>query len=293
MLHAHPRPIAFLVFFPLVFATAALAAEPPLALPEMTPAVRRESGRLSFELLPKSFQKNPQLEMTVVTEFTDYGRTLPEATAEKPVYYLGVATGLTERGNPVAGTHPPAQNYLGRLLQHSLTTNGFLAADKTHRPTLTLFFHWGEHMPMDYDERQLFPEKAFHNLLERATLVGGRTFQRQLSQRIVYGDGPGDHSARNEFLTSQASGDLYFVVVSAYDYAALVHGQRKLVWRSNLTVAATGVSMTDALPGLILTAGPYFGRPTPDSEILFRHVKRDVIQLGPAKVIETDVPLKK
>lgn len=267
------------------------AAEPPLAIPDLGPAVRRQSGRLSFELLPKSFQKNPQLEMTVVTEFSDYGKTLPEASPEKPAYYLGVNTGFLERGESVAGLHPPDPNYLGRLLQRALQANGFLAADKTHPPTLALFFHWGAHSAMDYDLSALFPDKAYREMLERAVLVGGHSFQKSLIRRLSYGELQIDPTAKLDFLRSQAGSDLYFVVVSAYDYEALRRKERKLVWRTNLTVAATGVAMADSLPALVLTGGPYFGRPVPEAEILLRTVKRGVVHLGPSQVIETDAAL--
>lgn len=276
------------LLFALIAATA--LAEQPLPLPEMGPAVRRQTGRLSFELLPKSFQKNPQLEMTVVTEFTDFGHTLPVASPEHPVYYVGVSTGYQERGESI-GVHPPDPNYLGRLLRHALAAQGFLAADKTHPAALVLFFHWGAHTTMDAETRGLFPEKAYRALLERATLVGGRAFQRSLSHKLTYGELQADVSGRLEFLQAQATSDLYYAVVSAYDYAALRRGERKLAWRTNLTVDATGIAMVDSLPALVLTGGPFFGKPTPDAEILFRTVHRGKVELGPAKVIEADVPL--
>jgi hypothetical protein len=284
-----PPTFRLLAFFALV--VGATAAEPALPLPEMSPAVRRESGRLSFELLPKAFQKNPQLEMTVVSELTPYGRTLPPASPARPVYYLGVNSGLLERGDGVAGDHPPDANYLGRLLATALRTNGFLPATNLHHATQVLFFHWGTHYAMDFDMRALFPEKAYRELLERAGLVGGTSFKQSLVRQISYGETIVDPSAKRDFLASQASSNLYFIIVSAYDYAALAHKDRRLIWRANLTVAAAGVSMTDSLPALVLTGGPYFGRDLPESEILFRRVQRGVVGLGPARVIENDVPL--
>lgn len=268
-----------------------LSIAAPLPLPEMGPTFRRKAGRLSFELLPKAFQKNPRLEMTVVTEFTPYGRTLPTATPEHPVYYIGSNSGFLERGDPIGGLHPPDPNYLGRVLRRALDSASFRAADQTHPPTLALFFHWGSHAAMDFEMRGLFPEKAYRERLERAVLVGGHEFQRMLINQYAYGELPVEAISRMDFLRAQATSDLYFVVVSAYDYDALRQGQRRLVWRTNLTVSAHGVAMVDSLPALILTGAPYFGQRTEGAEILFRRVHRGVVTLGDTEVVASDVPL--
>lgn len=283
------RCISFSVF--LALASDATAAGPELAIPEMGPAMNRDSSGFSFELLPKSFQKNPQLEMTVISELTDLGRTLPLTTPEHPVYYFGVNSGFVARGEVVGGEHPPDSNYLGRLLERTLRANGFLAADKTHPPTQTLFFHWGSHAAMDQEMRATFPEKYHQQVLERAVLVGGRSFRKEMSDRINYGDNIAYHTSKIDFLTEQAATDLYYIIVSAYDFNALKRGDRQLLWRANLTVAAAGVSMTDSLPALVLTGGPFFGRDLKESEILFRRVQRGVVELGPTKVLEANVPV--
>ena len=144
---------------------------------------------------------------------------------------------------------------------------------------------------MDREERTEFPVKYYQQLLERAVLVGGQSFRKSLSQRLSFGDTILDHAAKLDFLTDQASDDLYFVMVSAYDFAALKQRQRRLIWRANLTVSARGVSMTDSLPALVLTGAPYFGRDLKESEILFRNVRRGVVELGPSKIIESSMPL--
>lgn len=268
------------------------AADPQLPLPVMsTPSNQLESGRFNLNFLPKAFQRNPELEMTAVCELTDYGRTLPVASPQAPVYYVGHSTGFQQRGDSVGGEHPPTDSYLGRVLAHSLAKAGFLPASRSHPPTLVLMFHWGSHNAMDRELAAMFPELANRQRLERAVLVGGRKFETSIARRLEFGDSIVDHAAKNDFLTDQASQSLYFVIVSAYDLPALARGQRQLVWRASLTANAIGVSMTDSLPALILTSAPFFGRDLAEPEILFRTVKRGVVEYGPLNVIEADVPV--
>ncbi|ACB74623.1 hypothetical protein Oter_1338 [Opitutus terrae PB90-1] len=249
-----------------------------------------ESGWRGFWLLPKSFQQNPELEMTVFSEVTDLGRSLPTATPEEPVYYVGHNGGFTERGDHM-GERPPAANYLGQVLRHALTTNGYQPATAQHPASLLLIFHWGSHHAMDREMRVMFPELSRRHFLERAKLVGGRRFESSVSRRISFGDFLTDHTADVEFLADQANLGVYFAVVSAYDLASHRQGRRQLVWRTSLTVNTSGVSMVDTLPALILTAAPSFGRDMRAPDVVCRRVRRGVVEYGPPVVVESDVSL--
>lgn len=265
------------------------AADSGLPLPVMSrPA--KESGWLGFSLLPKAFQRNPSLEMTVISQLTDFGRSLPPPSADRPVYYIGHNHGYQARGDTM-GEHPPQADYLGRVLQHALASNGFRPATRQHPPTLLLIFHWGSHNAMDFTMRRMFPELARRHMLERSILVGGRRFESSIARRMSFGDFPTDHTTDNDFLTYQANEGLYFAVVSAYDVAEMQQGRRQLVWRASLTVNTQGVSMTDALPALILSGGPSFGRDMSRPEIVLRRVRRGVVEYGAPTVLESDVPL--
>lgn len=265
------------------------AADSSLPLPVMTKPAG-ENGWLGFSLLPKAFQRNPQLEMTVISELTEYGRSLPPASPDRPVYYVGHNTGFTQRGD-IVSDYPPDTNYLGRLLRHALQTNGYLPATQKHPPTLMLIFHWGAHNAMDREMRLMFPELARRHTLERSILVGGRRFESSVARRMSYGDFLTDHTTDDEFLIYQANAGIYFAVISAYDVRPPDGAKRRLVWRASLTANTSGVSMTDTLPALLLSAAPIFGRDMPRPEVVLRRVRRGVVEYGPATVVETDVPL--
>ena len=93
-------------------------------------------------------------------------------------------------------------------------------------------------------------------------------------------------SEKNEFLVDQAVSDVYYVVASAYDYAALAKQERRLLWRTRMTVAASGVSEEQTLPTLIATAAPFFGREMTEPSIFAKRAVRDGhVELGTPTVV--------
>ena len=92
-----------------------------------------------------------------------------------------------------------------------------------------------------------------------------------------------ERDAKTRQLVEDSFGSCYFVIVSAFDYAAFSRGERRLLWRSTLTVNASGISMDDGLPELIHTAAPHFGKATEGAITLSRKISRDgQVEAGPA-----------
>ena len=273
----------------LGFAAVTAPATEPLPLPSMGSPQYDGEYKFEFALIPKAFQKNPRIEMTVFCELTDYGRTLPEVTPQNPAYYIARDSGLQEFGLSVGGSHPPDAKYLEKVVQRALSGNGYLPAGPgERRPTLVLFLSWGCYYSFDHEDRLKFPELALHHDLERSLLVGGQKYERNFAG--LYSGLPTLYrSQKQEFMDYQARNDLYFVVVSAYDHDALAHGQRRLVWRARMTANTRGVAMDETLPPLVLTAGPYFGRDMKEAEAVTRPVRRGVVTLGPLEVVEQNV----
>lgn len=84
----------------------------------------------------------------------------------------------------------------------------------------------------------------------------------------------------------------FFVIASAYDYAALVKGQRHVLWRTKMTVNSLGVNMLETVPPLIASAGPYFGHETETPVVINKRVSRDgKVEVGTPTVVP-DPPVK-
>jgi hypothetical protein len=302
-------------------ATAAAAA--PVPAPAATP--KNSQSDWVFELLPKSLQKNPRLELTVITEMTDEGKKLPPVSSAQPAYFESFSAGFRQLGHAPGNEHTLKQEDIEKLLVRSLASNGYLPAERpAHAPSLLIIYTWGSHnllLEADDENPSLSPTQLAANILDRAALVGGQKFAAKLLDLFEQADAmsyassahvpPGGQpvitpemqefmnpvsmfkraDSKNEFLVDQAANDVYYVVASAYDYGSVTKHQRRLLWRTRMTVAAQGVSQEQSLPTLVLTAAPYFGKDMADPEILSRRTMREgTVEIGTPVVVESNVP---
>jgi hypothetical protein len=263
-------------------------------IPESEQPLVKKPGGFRLELMPKAFASNPQIEMTVYSERTEHGRTLPEASPEHPAYYVAQDQGYQPMGSTKVHEHPPTPEQIETLLQGVLEKRGFLPArELTHPPTLALVYYWGSHAGIDFREVLEMPELMYlreRDILQRARLVGGKSLVEKISRQMAYGTPLTERTAKEEHLRYQMENDLYYVVVSAYEFTPLAKGERKLVWRTTLTVNDQGLSMKETLPPLIISAMDFFGRDTGASVALERRVSRGSVTLGPLVIIGEATP---
>lgn len=270
--------------------TPGLSAQTPPVAPASEPNAAHplpRSGDFVFNLLPKAFQRHPSLEMTVNTEVTAVGRLARPVSPSAPVYYVAQSAGFKPLGTPTGGEKSPPPAALERAMTQALAANGYLPSTQpAQRPTLVVIYYWGSHNKLDRDTAEQFPELAAKHDLERATLVGGKKYAAQLARRQEWGDSLVDHTALKDYVHDQSTDDLYFVVASAYDYAAAARNERRVIWRTTMTVNARGVSMTESLAPLIATAAPFFGVETPEPAIASRNISRDGrVEIGTPTVV--------
>jgi hypothetical protein len=275
----------------------------------------------NFELIPKAFQRNPKLDMTVITEMTDAGKKLPPVSPQAPAYYVAHSGGYRAVGEH-AGQPPFPAAETEHLLKTTLSQRGYHPASPEHPPSLLIVYVWGPHnypdVPDDAAAADASQDVVLQNVLDRAALVGGDKFAAELgkavSDRVANYETLPSHggeglsaaaalyemnqrmdpvkmlankSAKNEFLITQAGDDCYYVVASAYDYRSVAENHRQLLWRTRMTVNARAVAQAQALPTLIATAGPYLGREMTEPEVLVkRALDRGQVEIGQPKVVE-------
>lgn len=303
----------------LVSATMGLAADSGAAPPTKVP--KKASSEWVFELLPKSMQKNPRLDLTVITEMTEAGKKLPPVTVQSPAYFELFSPGPKHLGHSQGNEVTPKLEEIERLLKRALATNGYLpAAPPSLPPSLLILYTWGSHSLLtegDDENPVLSGNQVARNLLDRAALVGGEKFAKNLLDLFTQADAmslasgartaPGSEpvitpelaefmnpvsmfkraSAKNEFLVDQAASNVYYVVASAYDHRSVTEKKRLLLWRTRMTVAAEGVSQVQSLPTLVLSAAPYFGREMTEPEILSKRALREgTVEIGTPTVVE-------
>jgi hypothetical protein len=314
-------------FASLFVLSAALAADQaPVAA--KAPAAAPSKSQWVFSLLPKSMQKNPDLDLTVITEVTEEGKKLPPTSPEHPAYYVAQPAGFVQVGDTYGNEKSLRPDEVEHLLKKALAANGYLpAAPAAQPPSLVVIYFWGSHNVFDSTDESRSADSVVRNILDRAALVGGDKFARELATLFRQADdlasanqtlsgaalgidpvlGPAQmaffdpvnlfklRSTKNEFLVDQASDDCYYVVASAYDYAAIANKQRKLLWRTRMAVNSRGVSQGQSLPMLIASAAPYFGRDMAEPEILTRRANEEHIVIGTPTVVElpAGAPAKK
>jgi hypothetical protein len=273
-----------------------------------------------FHLFPKAAQKNPTLELTVITEMTEAGKKLPPVSAQSPAFFQAHSLGYKQLGDVSAGEKTLKPGEIERVLLRSLATSGYQPARlPAQPPSLVIFYYWGAHSVLnegDPENPALSVEQMRRNLLDRAALVGGAKFAKELLALLQETDAfataanvqlaPGGappippgalafanpvnlfklRSTKNELLLNQIAGDVYYVVASAYDYQSVVANQKVLLWRTRMTVSARGVSQEQSLPALLLSAGPFFGREMKEPEIISkRAVREGNVEMGTPTVV--------
>ena len=311
--------------------SVALAENGPPSVPPAKASAPAKSQWV-FSLLPKSLQRNPILDLTVITEVTEEGKKLPPVSPDHPAYYIAQAAGYVQVGDSYGGEKTLPPDEFDRILKKSLATNGYLPAKPPAQPpTLAVIYYWGSHNLLNPTDDSFSADLVARNILDRAALVGGAKFARELATLFEQADalalanqpahtddsgnaigggpvlGPAQlaffnpvylfklRNSKNEFLVDQASDDCYYVIASAYDYAAFAHQQKKLLWRTRMTVNSRGVSQVQTLPTLIASAAPYFGRDMAESEIMSKRAREGEITIGTPTVVEmpTAAPTKK
>jgi hypothetical protein len=264
-------------------------------------------GEMVFSLLPRPFQKDPRIDIAVITEVTPEGRKHPSPTAARPAYYEPVATGYHDEGQGFSSQRTLAVATLQKDLEAAMTRSHFLVADRAHPPTLVVFFVWGSANGLDpsHSSDGLLDDTGaedlgHQNLLARARLVGGTKFAHDYQAVLNEEDlrkatgmkGPGPlerfldrDSGTTRQLVEQSKADCFYVVASAYEKESIVHPPRKLLWRSSMTADSLGVSIEQTLPTLIVAGGPYFGRDMSGPATLAGH-------LVPAGKVEIGTPVQ-
>lgn len=290
----------------LVAVTAtAFAADPAQPKPE------HDGFRLS-DLLPRSLQRNPRLQVSVLTEMSPEGKAVTAPDPAHPAYYAVWDGGLVEAGDVIAGERPPNRDRLETMMKHALAVSGYLPASKEHPPTIVIHYRWGVYnhltsLPMaqfptegqdnaeadtsspsaDVPTDDLEDPAVRRNLMARASLVGGLDFARKLLQAADRGliEQFRLEDPRYEDLVEMALGDLYFVVAVGYDAQSARQGKALRLWTTKISTNSQGLSMDETLPALASTGRKIFGHETNGSVLATPRLFEGKVEIGEPVVV--------
>lgn len=204
------------------------------------------------------------VEVIVDTDITPEGAKLPPASMEHPVYYVGVSLGYRDLGGLIAGDKLPSKETMYDWIAKALAKQGYLPANAVHPPTQIVVFTWGSLYVQWFSGNPDMPVQMNRGQLLR--FIGGEklgliskypTFPEiEFGPELLY-----LRPAAEKFRIA-ASDDLYMAVLLGYDFRAVAHKERRLLWRTRIACPSRGLVMADTLPTMLSIAAPLIARET-------------------------------
>ena len=202
-------------------------------------------------------KRKPGPEVLVVS---DVLLTPPEAarpSKENPIHYIILGGGERTLGDAYAGEKMPKRDDVARALVGVLEAQGFrLTKLGGPVPQLAIVFTYGSANLSTVDLNDTDPATgetttstiAF-NHREIMALVGADKASRRLLM-----------SSEADRINEAAREDRLYLFVAALDVDALAkRKEKKLVWRTRISIPSRGYWLPDTVGVMLKTAGPYFG----------------------------------
>lgn len=231
------------------------------------------------------FDRPPVL--VVNTNLTEEGRKLPEVSPKNPVYIAALSLGFEEFGRPIANDNPPPEDKMKKIVTKILRDRGYLAASKAHPPTLLVTVSWGtyyqSHGPALTANGQLLRFMGGDKLdlmwEAESTMAGGMLDPRVL----LRGMRDGETSA----IMDMAYGSLYLLSIKGFDLEAYKNGRKVvMLWETNIACPADGQDLSQALPLMVVSAGPMLAKETKRPEWLDEVDKHKAkVTIGEAEMV--------
>jgi hypothetical protein len=232
-------------------------------------------------------------EFQVITnaEVLPEGKEIPRASADRPIYYIGVSAGYQDLGGIVAGDKLPKKEEMIKVITKVLDKQGYKLATNKNPPTLVIMYSWGTLYTEKFHSANIdFPQATVNNYqileyLGYSRKSGSPTWLEksfpELSPGLSFMNGP-----INDLLNGVGGDDYYALSLAAYDYHAAQNKQAKLVWRTRIGTPSIGYELRDSLPKMIAIAAPFIGRDYKDPVRVLAsdHYTPDV-QYGTATVV--------
>mgnify|MGYP000225488099 CR=1 FL=1 len=203
-------------------------------------------------------------------------------TPDKPVHYLWLGSGEHTLGAAWAGERQPDRATLEKEVMRVLGTQNFQRTQiGGPMPQLAIVVSWGSANLMidDIEETDDAGETTTSSLVwnrrEIAQLVGAD----KANQRMLSG-------SEAEAINDAARQDRLYLMVAAFDAMALVKKEKKLVWRTRISIESRRTSLPESLTVMLNSAAPYLGRSTELPVFIDDNLRRRAeVQIGAPVVV--------
>lgn len=254
----------------------------------MLVSVAHASTFLDF-LLPKH-----PLQVVTVTDVLPAGKKWRTVSPENPAYYVAVSGGYQDLGAPKGGERPVSPEEVTRTMQKVLAKQGYLPATKKHPPELILLWIWGSMNKHVFYFPSSIPGHPGLQINSGAMMeyMGGDKLglgrdRMDPFMGLSLPVGLERRSDAAQTIYEAAQDDLYIAGVVAYDFqAAHVRREKEVLWRTRISCPSRGFWLPEALPSMLVIAGPFMGRETPKPVWIDASDKfRPEVILGDSKVL--------
>lgn len=238
-------------------------------------------GTLSL-LSPAIAATPPPPEVIVVGDLTKIGRQegrVPDAA--NPVYYVPMTPGYPppKDAPKPEGKQPTKEEVMARVIA-VLAKRHYLVAGPGHPPEQAISIWWGTADPEleNFGTDDAAEEESF-NQRGMVALVGSDKKQELMSW----------HS---KDLRSAQRQERHYVIVMAFDYAAALKKQKKVLWITRMSTPSSSGDLTEVLAALVTTGGSAFGRDAKPAWVDTGKAREGTVNIAPLEVKET-LPDKK
>jgi hypothetical protein len=187
-------------------------------------------------------------DVLTVTDTTEEGRSWPVPKPGEPVFYEAISFG--SRNFPgLRGDIVPNTRAMTDLIVKTLAEQGFQRAQKRGIAKVFLSISWG------YSRANLGSLGFLGgDKLDLMSELGNDPYSNSMARWI--------RPLTAEKIMEAANSDLYIASIQAFDLKKLDAGEKVLLWHTRIACEARGLYMADALPTMIMAAGPFIGHET-------------------------------
>ncbi len=231
-------------------------------------------------------------EVLVVSDVLTEDKDCVLASADKPIFYVFLGGKVRHIGTPYKGEPMPKMEAISQELVKVLKKSHY------HRtkvggpaPSIALLCSWGSASPdiTDFDETtsdtttgQTSTTTTTHmsNARQMRLLAGAHKAQDKLL-----------FSTEIEQINDAIRSDRLYIFIAAFDAQALAKKEKKLLWRTSMTIDSRRNSLADSFRTMIATAGPYFGHENEINEYIDEKMRQRnaTVQFGELLLIDEDV----
>lgn len=214
-------------------------------------------------------------DVIVNTDTTPAGRKLTPPTPQQPVYYVGRSLGC--RLGLLRGEDPPDDKEMNDLVVKILAKQGYLGAKPgVHEPTLFLVLQWGCVEP-DKNLRWFLGYNPSNDIAASYNPVG-------VGPEVLLA---GFRSYETEMILDNSDEPNFGIIVTAFDYKSARTAQPVALWQTRIALPIVGKTMAQALPPMIVAAGPAIGRPS-DKPVLLNadSARAGTVELGELQILD-------